>query len=171
MRAKLLYLMIIFSTFLNASEITSGGTDILPRTVNFIIFAAIIYYLLADWIRYFFKNRSAAIAAKLESIQAQLKDAKEQKEKAKKELENAKKLAKEIVEIAKKESQLISKKIESDAEDELKIIEKIFNENCLLEERKMVRDVVKMVLSETFDEKNIAINEKEFLKLLEKKVG
>ena len=171
MKAKLLFLVLALGTIAFASESGGGATDILPRTVNFLIFVAIIYYLLADRVKNFFKDRSESIAAKLESVQAQLKETKEEKERAEKELENAKKLAAEIVETAKKESKLLSEKIKNDLEEELKLLEKIFNENCELEERKMVREVVQKILEETFEDKNIVINEKEFVNLIVKKVA
>jgi len=164
----------LFTLIFSVAAFAGGGggeTDILPRTVNFIIFAAIVYYLLADKVREFFKNRSASIAAKLESVQAHLKEAREEKARAEKELENAKKLAAEIIETAKEESKLLSEKIKNDLQEELKVMEKIFAENCELEERKMVREVIKNILDETFEDKNIVINEKEFVNLIVKKVA
>lgn len=171
MKTKVILLLLALSSFAFASEGASGTTDILPRTVNFLIFASILYYLLADHIKNFFKGRSASIAAQLESVQAKLKEAKEEKEKAEKELENAKKLASEIVEIAKKEGKILSEKIRESLEEELKVLDKMHKENCELEERKMIREVVKNILQETFEDKNIVINEKEFVNLILKKVA
>lgn len=37
--------------------------------------------------------------------------------------------------------------------------------------RKMVREVVQKILEETFEDKNIVINEKEFVNLIVKKVA
>ena len=171
MKAKTILILLTLSGFAFASEGTSASTDILPRTVNFLIFASILYYLLADHIKNFFKGRSASIATQLESVQAKLKEAKEEKEKAQRELENAKKLAKEIVEIAKKEGKILSEKIKENLEEELKVLEKMHKETCDLEERKMVRDVVKNILEETFEDKNFVVNEKEFVNLILKKVA
>jgi len=169
-KARLFFMIFALGSLAYASE-GGGATDILPRTVNFLIFASILYYLLADFIKNYFKGRSASIATQLENVQAKLKEAKEEKERAQKELENAKKLAEEIVEVAKKEGAILSEKIKQNLEEELKVIEKIFKENCDLEERKMVRKVVKDILDETFEDKNIAINEKEFVNLIVKKVA
>lgn len=171
MKRKLTYLVLILGVFAQASEVSSGSTDILPRTVNFLIFAAILYYLVAEPVKNFFKNRSAEIASKLESVQAKLKEAKQEKERAQKELENAKKLANEIIEDAKKESKLLSEKIKSSLEEELRIMEKTFNENCSLEERQVVRNVVKNILNEILEDKNISINKNEFINLIAKKVA
>lgn len=171
MKSKLLYLILVVATFANASEVASGSTDIVPRTVNFLIFAAILYYLVADKIKNFFENRKKTIALKLESAQEKLKEAKKEKEKALKELENAKKLANEIVKSAKEESKLLSEKIKTSLEEELKIMDKNFQENCSLEERKMSREIVKNILNEILEDKSISIDKKEFINLLSKKVA
>jgi len=168
-KARLFFMIFALGSLAYASQ-GNGATDILPRTVNFLIFASILYYLLADFIKNYFKGRSASIATQLENVQAKLKEAKEEKERAQKELENAKKLAEEIIEVAKKEGAILSEKIKQNLEEELKVIEKIFKENCDLEERKMIRKVVKDILDETFEDK-IAINEKEFVNLIVKKVA
>ncbi len=42
---------------------TGRETDFLPRVFNFVIFAALLYYLLANPIKNFFKGRSEGIAA------------------------------------------------------------------------------------------------------------
>ncbi len=170
MKSKLIYLTLLLTVFANASEVASGGTDILPRTVNFLIFAAIIYYLVADPVKNFFKNRKGGIAKKLQMAQDKLKEAKEEKELVQKELENAKKMAVEIVETAKKESEILRQKLKESLEEELKLMEKNFKENCSLEERKVVRNVVKNVLDEIVDDK-ISIDKKEFINLISKKVA
>ncbi|WP_281950552.1 F0F1 ATP synthase subunit B [Nitrosophilus kaiyonis] len=171
MKAKLAFLLILALSSVAFANEGSGSTDILPRTVNFLIFAGILYYLLAEPIKNFFKGRSASIAAQLESVQAKLKETKEEMEKAEAELEKAKKQAIEIVEIAKKEGKILSDKIKDNLEEELKVLEKMHKENCELEERKMVRNLVKNILDEAFEDKNISINEKEFVNLITKKVA
>ena len=48
-------------------------TDIVQRTVNFLIFAGILWYLLADKIKAFFAERSLSIQAELDKVQDTLK--------------------------------------------------------------------------------------------------
>jgi len=48
-------------------------TDIVQRTVNFIIFAGILWYLLADKIKAFFAERSLSIQSELDKVQDTLK--------------------------------------------------------------------------------------------------
>jgi len=59
--------------FASGHEAAGGETDFLPRLVNFIIFAAILYYFVADLIKNFFTGRSKEISSKLEEVQNRLK--------------------------------------------------------------------------------------------------
>ena len=171
MRTKSIILFLLFGTAAFASGGGEGSTDILPRTVNFLIFAGIIYYLVADFTKSFFQGRKASIAAELENVQVKLKEAKEEKKRAEKELEDAKRAAEEIIETAKKESIILAEKIRNQFENEIANLEKLHNEQCELEKRKMTRSVVRKVLEELLEEKNLPINEKEFVNLIVKKVA
>jgi len=165
--------ILIFS-FLSLSLFASGGegaTDIIPRTVNFLIFAAILYYLVADHVKNFFKNRSAAIAAKLEEVQAKLKMAKEEKEQALRKLEEAKKLAKEIEETTKKEIEVIINDLKKAAQEEIENLERIFEENIELERRKRIREITKEILEELFEDKDLTLDKAKFVDLIVKKVA
>ncbi len=148
-----------------------GGTDIVPRTVNFLIFAAIIYYLVADHVKNFFQNRSASIAAKLEEVQVKLKKAKEDKERAEAELAKAKELAKEIVETTKKEIEIVTKEIKEQTQNELAILEKSFEENIELLRRKRVREITQEVLEELFEDKSLELDKEKFVNMIVKKVA
>ena len=146
-------------------------TDIVPRTVNFLIFAAILYYLVAEPIKRFFKDRTASIAAKLEEVQVKLKKAKEDKERAEAELAKAKELAKEIVETTKKEIEIMVQEIREQAKNEITVLEKSFEENIELERRKRIREITKEVLEELFEDKTLAFDKQQFVNLIVKKVA
>jgi len=148
-----------------------GGSDILPRTVNFLIFAAILYYLVAEPVKNFFKNRSASIAAQLEEVQVKLKQAKEEKQKAEAELAEAKKLAQEIAETTKKEVELLTQELKKQGEQELVTLERSFEENIELERRKRIRTIVKEVLEEMLEDNAIDIDKEKFVNLIVKKVA
>jgi F-type H+-transporting ATPase subunit b len=152
-----------------ASE--SGGTDILPRTVNFIIFAAILYYLLSDIIKKFFEDRKNGIVTKLEEVQNRLKEAKRKRGESEEELKKAKKLAEDILKVAQEEAVIIKEKAKENLEKEIKLLKSGFEENCKTEERKVVRGIVKEVLEESFEDKNISLSEEEFAKIIVKKVA
>ena len=76
-------------------------TDIVQRTVNFIIFAGILWYLLADKIKAFFAERTSSIQAELDKVQDTLKASQDKVTDAQKKLAEAKKIATEIVEIGR----------------------------------------------------------------------
>lgn len=152
-------------------EVSSGGTDFVPRLVNFIIFAAIIYYFVAEPIKNFFTGRSAEIAGKLEEVQNRLKETKKAKEEAVAAYEAAQKTAEEIIESAKKESQLLAKKFDEQLQAELENLEKAQKEKMEIEKRQMVRKTVSEVLSELFKGDAIAMDEKKFVNLIMKKVA
>ena len=169
--------MVLAAWFLPAAllagghEAASGGTDFFPRVVNFIIFAAIMYYFIAEPIKNFFKGRSSGIAAELEEVQNRLKAAKKAKEDAKKSYEAAQKTAEEIIESAKKESQLLAKKLDEQLHTELENLVKLQNEKMEVEKRQMVRKTVADVLSELFKGDAISMDEKKFVNLIMKKVA
>ncbi|BBG65353.1 ATP synthase F0 sector subunit b [Hydrogenimonas sp.] len=157
--------------FASEAEVSSGGTDFIPRLVNFIIFVAILYYFAAEPIKNFFKGRTADIASRLEEVQNRLKATKKAKEDALAEYEAAQATAEEIIEAAKKESQLLAKKLDEQLHNELENLEKLQEEKMEVEKRQMVRKTVSEVLSELFESDAIGMDEKKFVNLIMKKVA
>ncbi len=166
---RVVYALLFASSWLFAGE--SGGTDFVPRTVNFLIFAAILYYLAAEPVKNFFKNRSASIAALLEEVQTKLKKAKEEKEAAQAKLAEAEQLAQEILQTTKKEIEIMVEELKKHAEQEIAALERSFEENLELERRKRVRQITKEVLEELFEDKQVALDKEKFINLIVKKVA
>lgn len=154
-----------------ASDGGSSETDFIPRVVNFIIFAVIVYNLLADKVKDFFEGRKAEIAGKLESVQDKVKASKKQKDEALAKVKDAKRVAEEIISTTKKEVIVISENIAKNTETDLDILTKHHKEQKELEQRKMTKEVVDDVLKEMFDEGAIAINEKEFINIILKRIA
>ncbi len=169
----LLALAMLLPLYAVASEHATGegGTDIVPRTVNFLIFAAILYYLIADKIKAFFADRTTGIAKQLTEIQEKLNSVKEEKEQAQKEAEEAKVKAKELVEVAKKEAVMLAEKIESDAKSEIEHLKRALQERMEIEEKKMTKEVVAEVIDEMFAKGKIALSNEEFVNIIKKKVA
>ena len=71
---KVASVTLLASAALFASEGSHGQTDIIPRAVNFLIFAALVYYLLADKVKAFFADRTASIAKKYEEAENKIKE-------------------------------------------------------------------------------------------------
>ncbi|MDR0666648.1 MAG: F0F1 ATP synthase subunit B [Campylobacteraceae bacterium] len=156
-----------------ALAFASGGgeTDIFPRAVNFLLFAGLLYYLLANVIKSFFKNRKSSIADKLNAIQERLKESKKRKDEALEKVEEAKANAKALLSTSEKENKIMLAKISSDLALELENLEKANHDQMSIERRKMVRLVVNEILNELFTEESIAIDREKFINIILKKVA
>jgi len=159
---KLALLGLVFSGFLFANE--AHHTDIIPRTVNFVIFVAILYYLVGDKIVNFFKERRENIAKKFQQIEDKLKESKARKEVLKAELENAKVKAKEIVETGKLEAKKLEEKIKAQTEEEIKLLQKQFEEFKKVETNRVKREAVKEFLEEVL--KDVKLSSEDAAKLI-----
>ncbi len=148
-----------------------GGTDIIPRTINFLIFAAILYRYVATPIKNFFDGRSKEIVTTLKSIQQKVEESKKAKEEALKKLEESKKLAKSLIEDAKKEAELIVNKIENDTKNELELLEKYHFERQEIEKRKMVKAVVAETINSLFAKDIKIFDNNELVNIVMKKVA
>ena len=146
-------------------------TDILERTVNFFIFAAIIYYLLADKVKTFFVDRTKSIQADLDKVQDLLKASEKRIADAKLEIENAKKVAEELVESANNDVDAIKKKVEIALEQEIAFLSKSFDEKTELETRKVKKEVVQDVLNQLLSNENIELSQNELTNIISKKVA
>jgi len=161
---KKIALVSILSVLAFAGENGMMGTDFIPRSINFIIFVAILWYLVGNKIVAFFQARKEKIAKQFQEVQDKLNESKAKREALKAELENAKVKAKEIVETAKKEASLIESKIKTAAEEEIKVFEKHFEEFKESEKNRLKREVVKEFLDETL--KDIHISSEDAAKII-----
>lgn len=146
-------------------------TDILERTVNFLIFISIIYYLLADRLKNFFTNRTKSIQAELDKVQEMLKASEDKVVEAKQEIENAKKIAAELVDSAKNDIESIKNKIEESVEQEIAYLSKSFDEKTALEARRVKKEVVESVLDQLLSDENIAVSQQDITNIILKKVA
>lgn len=164
----ILCFFVAFSSLIFASAVDISKTDIVERSINFIIFIAILWYLLAGKLKAFFGARREKIAQRLSEVQEKLKIAKNNKEQALRKLEEAKEQASQILANAKKEAYLIAQKIEEQSSVDIEIMRK--NSEILMEfeQRKMEKEVVDEVLQEVFAQSKL--NTTEYVNILEKKV-
>ena len=171
MNFKMLMLIVLpLSMFANEAS-SDGGTDFWWRLVNFIIFAIIIYRLVAGKIAEFFKNRERSIADELSSIQEKIKEAKAKKQEAQNSANDAVQKASELKEIAKKEAELIAQKILQQTQLEKEMIEKSFEQKVDIERKKMKESVVSEVVEDIFSTSGGKISTKELLNIIKKKVA
>jgi len=150
---------------------TGRETDFWPRVINFTIFAALLYYLLANPIKNFFKGRSEGIAAQLNEIEKKLQAAKDEKKEAQNRLDESKKRAEEILADAKTEAVLLAKKIANANQNDLALLDKQLEEKMSLEERKSAREAIDEILSDNITVDDIMLDEAKVVEIISKKVA
>jgi len=150
---------------------TGRESDFWPRVINFTIFAALLWYLLASPIKNFFADRSEGIASQLKEIEQKLQAAKEEKKEAQARLDESVKKAEQIIEDAKKEAVIMARKIAEANAQELEALEKQYAEKIALEERKATREAIDEVLSENITTDDIMLDEAKVVDIISKKVA
>jgi len=146
-------------------------TDIVQRTVNFLIFAGIVYYLIAEPVKNFFTGRTQGISEELEKVQDRLKESKAAKEAANAKIDEAKVLAEEIMSSCKKENVVINEKMAAQLEFDLTNLEKQQDDIMGLEKRQMVRNLVEEVLADALTQDDTVLDKNVFADIILKKVA
>ncbi len=148
--SRVLVFMLMISTYALASggSAEGAGTDIVQRTVNFVLFAGLVWYLVAEPVKSYFASRSQAIADELKKVQDKLSDTIALKKEALLKISDAEKYADALAISSKKENKIISDSIMAQCENELETLTKQHAVLKEFEERKMVRNVVKDVLDQ-----------------------
>ncbi len=150
---------------------TGRESDFWPRVINFTIFAALLYYLIANPIKNFFKGRSEDIATQLNEIEKKLQAAKDEKKEAQNRLDESQKRAEEILADAKAEAILLAEKIATANQNELALLDKQLEEKMSLEERKAARETIDEILSENITADDIMLDETKVVEIISKKVA
>jgi len=150
---------------------TGRENDFWPRVVNFAIFASILYYLLANPIKNFFKDRRTGIADQLKEIEAKVQAAKNAEKEAQSRLEESSKRAEMILADAEKEAKIMVDKIAEANLAELSVMDKQFEEKMTFEEKKSVREVIDNVLSENISNDDILVDEAKVVDIITRKVA
>jgi len=150
---------------------TGRESDFVPRIINFVLFAALLYYLAANPIKNFFKGRKEGIAAQLKEIEEKLQAAKDEKKEAQNRLDESEKKADEIISDAKKEAVILAEKIAEVNQNDLENMSKQLEEKISLEERKSAREVIEDVLSTNITNDDIMLNETKVVDIISKKVA
>lgn len=150
---------------------TGRETDFWPRVINFTIFAALLYYLVANPIKNFFKDRKEGISTQLREIEDKLQAAKNEKKEAQMRLDESKKKAEQIVSDAKNEAIVLVEKIAKSNQNDLEGMTKQFEEKMSLEERKSAREAIDEILSQNIVDDDITLDEKKVVDIISKKVA
>lgn len=171
---KHIFLMAMIAVVTFASEhapVAEVETDIIQRTVNFLIFAGIVYYLIAEPVKSYFTGRTQEISDELEKVQNRLKESKAAKEAANAKIDEAKVLAEEIMSSCKKENVIINEKMAAQLEFDLSNLEKQQGDIMELDKRQMVRQVVEDVLADALSQDNSGLDKDAFAEIILKKVA
>lgn len=149
----------------------ASSTDIIPRTINFLIFFSLLVYFLSTHIKNFYYGRLNKIANRLEEAQSYVLEMNMKKEQAVQKLEKAKQQADSIVINAKQQADVFSKAMEEDLQKELLSLQKSYEEQKVYMQRKMKLEVVGNVVDKIFDSKETELSQDDLIKMIIKKVS
>ncbi|TKX31903.1 F0F1 ATP synthase subunit B [Campylobacter aviculae] len=166
---KLYYIILLCPLYALAAG--DNEYDIVPRTINFLIFVAILYYFTADFFKNFYKNRILKISSKLDEIQKKLLESKAKKIDTMKKLEEAKANSVATLAAAKKEAEILVQKIREETQSEIILLEQYFEDQKKYELRKMEKEVVSSALKEIFEDPNMVLKQNEIVDIIMKKVS
>jgi len=161
----------MISTYALASGTEHGESDIVQRTVNFLIFVGLIWYLVAEPVKNFFSSRSQAIAEDLKRVQDKLNESIALKKEALAKISEAEKFAEELAETSKKENKIINDNIMVQCDVELNVIAKQHASVMEFEQRNMVRTVVEDIVKETLNKASQSFDKEAMANVLLKKVA
>jgi len=169
--SRILVLMLMISTYAFASEAGHGETDIVQRTVNFLLFAGLVWYLVGEPAKNYFASRSQAIADEFKKAQDRLDESIALKERALAKISAAEKFAEELVVTSKKENKIINDNIMSQCELDLETLAKQASTSREYAQRKMVRNVVENVIKETLAQSSGDFDKEAMANVILKKVA
>jgi len=169
---KIVIAVLMLGTYLFGSDAAAeGSTDIVQRTVNFLVFAGILYYLLAEPIKNYFGGRSAGIASDLEKVQERLRESKRLKETAELKIEEATRFVNELIEMTRKECKILGDKVIAQCDQDTEIMQKQSHALMDLEKRQMVRSVVNEVMGDVMSASDASMGNEAMTDILKKKVA
>jgi len=169
--SRILVLTLMISTYALASEATHGETDIVQRTVNFLLFAGLVWYLVGEPVKSYFASRSQAIADELKKVQEKLDESISLKKEALAKISEAEKFAEELAVSSKKENKIINDNIMNQCDADLETLVKQQKSLKDFEQRKMVRNVVETVLGETLAQSSEGLDKETMANIILKKVA
>lgn len=168
---KKIFYLILFPLCLFGASSGSGEYDIIPRTINFLIFVAILYYFVATPFKNFYKSRIIKISSRLDEIQKKLLESKAKELEMMKKLEDAKASATAALLTAKKEAEILVQETKKETQNELALLEKHFEEQKDYELRKMEKEVISKILNDIFNDKDVQLNQNQIIDIMMKKVS
>jgi len=146
--------------------------DIGPRVFNFVIFVAILYYLVFDKLVAFLRGRTKDIDDKFKAGEIELEALKIEKNSSQDKIEEANKKSKEIIEDAKKTSESLVKNIENSINDKIKNVEHTYEQRAEFDNKKAASLAVEDVLtSVVFKPALDELSQESIMEIIKKKVA
>lgn len=167
---KVLFFILSISTFAFASS-GEHSTDIVQRTVNFLIFAGVIWYLIAEPLKGYFASRSKAIADEMSKVQDRLRESANVKKEALAKVSSAEKFAQELAQHSSKENKILGDNILSQCEADMLTMAKQQDSLMEFEQRKMIRQVVEETLGKALSEVDSDFDKESMANIILKKVA
>ena len=169
--SRILVLMLSISTIALASNAEHAGTDIVQRTVNFLLFAGLIWYLIAEPVKNYFASRSQSIADDLKRVQDKLNETIALKKDALAKISDAEKFAEELAVSSKKENKIINDNMMVQCDAELETLTKQQSSATEFAQRKMVRTVVEDIIDEVLTQSSDSFDKEAMANVILKKVA
>lgn len=158
--------MIIF-----AAEVDISQSDIVDRTINFAIFVAILWYLLANRIKLALQARKDGISAQLNSVQEKLAASKAQKAESLRKLEDSKRQASDIINNAQREIAIIKQNLDKQHKNDLEILKHNHQELLNFEQKRMKKLVINEILEELLSTNDIKLSKSDYIDILLKRAS
>ena len=168
---RILVIMLMISTYALASDGEHAGSDIVQRTVNFLIFVGLIWYLVAEPVKNYFTSRSQSIADDLKRVQEKLNESITLKRDALAKISEAEKFAEELDKSSKKENKIINDKMMLQCDSDLEGLVKHQASLIDFDQRNMVRSVVEDIVKETLEQSSDTFDKEAMANVLVKKVA
>ena len=169
--SRIIVLMLMMSTLALASNAEHAGTDIVQRTVNFLLFAGLIWYLVAEPAKNYFASRSQAIEDEMQKIQDKLKETVSLKKEALARISEAEKFTEDLAVSSKKENKILNDSIMSQCDIDLDLLGKQQVHLMDFEQRKMVRSVVEDTLDDVLTQASDSFDKEAMANVILKKVA
>ncbi|MDD5373603.1 MAG: F0F1 ATP synthase subunit B [Sulfurimonas sp.] len=171
--SRILVFMLMMSTYALASggNAEHAGTDIIQRTVNFLLFAGLIWYLVAEPAKNYFASRSQSIADEMKKVQDKLKETASLKKDALAKVSAAEKFAADLAVSSKKENKIINDTIMTQCDADIETMIKHQAVLIEFEQRKMVRSVVEDTLKDALSQSDDSFDKEAMANVILKKVA
>ena len=171
--SRILVFMLMMSTYALASSGNAehAGTDIVQRTVNFLLFVGLIWYLVAEPAKNYFASRSQSIADEMKKVQDKLKETASLKKDALAKVSAAEKFAVDLAVSSKKENKIINDNIMTQCDADIETMVKQQAVLIEFEQRKMVRSVVEDTLKDVLSQSDDSFDKEAMANVILKKVA